>query len=881
MPKSVTLCSTLLMMACAASVSTPAVADAASRVDVPPGDLVIALRNLAKQSGAEFVYSADRLKGVKTPGVQGEYTTEEAVTRLLEGTKLKLTVHPTGALLISDVSAGSAGPVIGGNSFRLAQAVASPSSGSAQQLDTGSQDARGLRAEVEEVIVTATRRAESLQDVPLSIAVVRAEDIDRRGLVSAEDYLRGIPGVSQGNDYRGSAVIIRGLETSTSFQNFSSGPTVATYFGETPTTNSAGLNSNGSVDIKLVDIERVEVLRGPQGTAFGSASLGGAVRTIPVAPKLDRLEGKVAANYSVTAGEGSGNHMIQGVGNIPLIDDELALRAVAYRYEDSGYYKNTSASNSQFLADVAARDPTAVAFARNADEIGASVFTGGRVSALWQPTEDLKVSVSYLTQKTEIDGLPLSNIDSDDRYGQVGLELPPEHIVRGQRNGFSDSDLDLANAVVEYDLGWADLLGSYSYVKSGSRQARPYSMLVGTPFYATTLSQYASSDHEEQVGELRLATKLDGSWNFLIGVYGEKLEDSTVFPFVWAGDPAANFFGGGRYPGDQRDYLDERDLEQTAAFAEASWEFLPGLTLTGGARMYRYDRNVQVRSRGTLYGNQATNDHIDESDSTFRANLRYKPNESAMVYASWSEGFRLGKPQPGLPVSSCDLNGDGLIDGSTQTIAATRNVNSDTVESTEIGGKFSLFDRRLSITAALFRVEWDGMPFTTSAPLSPDGCGQTYIANAGAARSQGIESQATLQLTKALSIDVGGSYINAELTEAVPAQSLPSGTRLPGSPEWNANLGIQYGFDLGGHDAFLRADSIYIGSFSGSMPYALTTEAGGYLKVDLTTGIAIRNVNVSVFVRNLTDADDFSFRSSEASYTLRPRTIGLQVGYDF
>jgi iron complex outermembrane receptor protein len=137
---------------------------------------------------------------------------------------------------------------------------------------------------IEHIVVTARKRAERIEDVPVSIAVVTVDDIDRRGLVSSEDYLRGMPGVNQGRDHAGQTVVIRGIESSPSYQNWYSGTTVATYFGETPTTNSAGLSGGTNVDLKLVDIQRVEVLRGPQGTAIGSSSLGGAVRTIPIAP---------------------------------------------------------------------------------------------------------------------------------------------------------------------------------------------------------------------------------------------------------------------------------------------------------------------------------------------------------------------------------------------------------------------------------------------------------------------------------------------------------------------------------------------------------------------------------------------------------------------
>ena len=251
---------------------------------------------------------------------------------------------------------------------------------------------------LDEITVTATKRPERILDVPLSITALSAEDIERRGVVSSEDYLRGIPGVSQVRDGVGQTIIIRGIETTTSNQNYSSGTTVATYFGETPTTNTAGLGGGTNVDIKLVDIERVEVLRGPQGTAFGNSSLGGAVRTLPAGPRLDVLEGRVSANYSVTSGSGGGNNMVQGMANVPLIADRLAIRAVGYRFDDTGFYRGTAASDPDTLGLAALygiEDRLS-----NEDHIGDATSRGGRIAALFQATDDLKVTFSFLTQKS-------------------------------------------------------------------------------------------------------------------------------------------------------------------------------------------------------------------------------------------------------------------------------------------------------------------------------------------------------------------------------------------------------------------------------------------------------------------------------------------------
>jgi outer membrane receptor protein involved in Fe transport len=728
---------------------------------------------------------------------------------------------------------------------------------------------------LEEIIVTATKRAESIMDVPLSIAAVTAEDIDRRGLVSAEDCLRGIPGVNQTSDPVGSSIIIRGIETSPSYQNYSSGTTVATYFGETPTTNSAGLAANTTVDIKLVDIERVEVLRGPQGTAFGNSSLGGAVRTIPVAPQLGEWGGKVGVGYSSTANYGGDNQMVQGVLNVPVISDKLAIRAAAYQFEDSGIYRNNAGTDPDLQA--AAAQYGAEAYANNQDDIGASKFTGGRIAALFQPADDFKVTLSYLTQKTEVNGDALAN---SGIYDQAVFQVAPEHQLRGQKGSMSDTDIDLANVTLEYDFGWASLLGTYSHIKSGALNASSFSQ--SAPLWPLSYSQ--DGDHKEDSGEVRLTTQLDGAWNFMAGVYAEELDDDAFYDYRWHGtDLDASPFGAA-FVGD---YRDVRNLKQKAAFTEVTWNFLPKFTLTGGARYYDFSRHSQVVTTGPLFGEENSSFGADASGNTFRGNLSFKPNEDTLLYAAWSQGFRLGKPQPGLPPGLCDLNNDGLVDGTNVTIASTKILESDNVDNYEIGAKFKLLDNRLVLTADVFQIDWTGVPFRTAAPALPDGCGLTYNANAGAASSQGVEFQANFYVTPALRVDLGASTIDAALTKDAPQLDALDGDRLPGSPRTNGNLSVQYEFEILGSEAYVRADSIYVGSFFGDLQETPATEAGDYVKIDLSGRVTIKDFSVDLYVRNLTDLDDYAFRGTYDTgrpffgYRLRPRTMGLQVNYNF
>lgn len=749
--------------------------------------------------------------------------------------------------------------------------IATPSNAQ-NQSNTGT--ASPNRA-LEEIIVTASKRAESIQDVPISIAAITADEIDRRGLVSAEDYLRGIPGVNQTSDPVGSSIIIRGVETSPSYQNYSSGTTVATYFGETPTTNSAGLAANSTVDIKLVDIERVEVLRGPQGTAFGNSSLGGAVRIIPAAPKLGEFGGKIGIGYSSTAGYGSDNNMMEGVVNVPLIEDKLAIRATAYRFQDSGIYRNNASTDPMLQA--AAAEYGAEAFANDERDVGASKFTGGRVSALFQPIEDFKLTLSYLTQKTEVNGNALANSGTFD---QAVFQVAPEHVIRGERGAASDTDIDIGNLTLEYNFGWASLLATYSHIDSGALNNSSYSQ--ATPIWP--MSYVQDGTHKENSGEIRLTSQFDGAWNFLAGVYAEELDDDAMYDYRWVGtNPDTALFD--EFAGD---YHDARNLKQVAAFTEVSWEFLPKFTLTGGARYYDFSRRSLVETTGPMFGEESSALRAKASGSTFRGNLSYKPNDDTLLYASWSQGFRLGKPQPGLPSGLCDLNSDGLVDGTSNvTINSTGILESDKVDNYELGGKFQLFDDRLIISADVYLIDWTGVPFRVAAPQPPDGCGLTYNANAGGAVSKGFEFQANLYVTPALRVDFGASTIDAALSKDAPALDAFDGDRLPGSPKVNGNLAVQYEFDLLGYKAFVRADSIYVGRFYGDLQETRATEAGDYVKIDLSTRVTINDLNVDLYVRNLTDRDDYAFRGTYDAgrpyfgYRLRPRTVGLQVGYNF
>ena len=279
--------------------------------------------------------------------------------------------------------------------------------------------------------------------------------------------------------------------------------------------------------------------------------------------------------------------------------------------------------------------------------------------------------------------------------------------------------------------------------------------------------------------------------------------------------------------------------------------------------------------------------------SNFRGNLSFRPAEDKLIYLDYSEGFRLGNAQAGLAAGRCDANGDGIVDGTGgTTIASTRELDPDSLDSLELGTKLGFLDGRLVTSLSVFHIEWDGPPFRVIAPLPPAGCGLSYVANASKAESNGVEFQANFQITSAFRADIGASVLRAELTEDAPSVVVAGvgavdGDRLPGAPRFNSSLALQYEFTIRGLDAYVRADSIYVGEYYDTIKPLPNFKAGDYIKVDLATRMMVSEaLSVELYARNLTNSDDFTFRDVGDygpffGYRLRPRTIGLQIGYSF
>ena len=861
-------------------------------INVPQQNAADALNLLAEQTGITFLFPYNIAETQQANSVVGRFALKKALELLLQGSELSGGLTDSGVVIISHKDLSKNGKGMGMNSKKnlLAATVAffvgGGSSVGALGQEVEAYSGKGL----EEIIITASRRETNLNDTAISMAAIGGEEISQRNLTEMNDYLRTIPGINyidQGVGRNG--VIIRGLGIDPELEGFVSSPTVGHYFGETPI---AGLSSTGgTADIKMVDLERVEVLRGPQGTLFGSGALAGAIRNIPNAPNLSSIEGSIKVGYSNTSGEGDTNNKVEGVLNIPLIEDVLAVRAVAYRHDTSGFIKNIAGTQlanngivgSSFTASEAVATYGGSELYQNKDGIGDVVFEGGRVTFLWQPVEDFKASLMYMTQEVDQDGDPYVQLNTGG-YTQVSIQYGD--VLPGEEEGMSD-DISITNLVLEYDFGWASLLSTSAWLEQDYRRnVENSSFIGGSPF-----AQLQQVDSEIFTEEIRLVSRLDGSWQFIAGVYYED-RDLLVDQVSYAtGDLDLNFFGPSSPLGPTNPLLNDanikRPVEQLAFFGEISYDLTDELELTLGGRHYDYERSKEESNRG-IFGAEEddTSVEVNEDGTNLKVNLSYQPDDNTLVYLQWAEGFRLGDAAEVIVDSLCDVDDNNILDGTTTTISDS--FESDSLETIELGFKLSAIENRLQVNGAIYHTDWKDIPLRIFAGKLPSQTDQTCFSgltvNAGEARSQGMEIETTYQATEKFQLKIGGSYTNAELTSVISGIPFESGDRLPSSPEYNFNLGMYYDFELAERPSYISADYAYVGEFYNRAGEE-GEKGGGYGQVNVNAGIDWDAVSIELYIHNLTDADDIisvgTLYPDTRAYRLRPRTIGFNVGYHF
>lgn len=825
----------------------------------------LALTEFAEQADLTLVFPDDLVQEKQANELVGRYTLQEGAEILLSGTGLTPEFSNKVVLSIrtdEESASGEESMTVVKKAGLAAVLAAFFSAGVNAQENAGDN-----KPVLEEIVVTASKRAMNLQDVPASITAIGAEEMQKRGLVSMNDYLRTIPSVSYIERGAGqNAVVVRGISADPQQEGFNSGPTVGVYLGEMPLSS---IGVFGSVDIRLIDIERVEVLRGPQGTLYGSSALGGAVRYVPKSPDLSEVSGSLEAVYSQTGEEGGANSELSGVLNLPLIEDRLGVRGVVYRLDNSGYVNNIAGSDASRVAAATAYDATSLLV--DQQEVGSEVTLGGRISLYYQPSDNFSATLSYLNQDSEQSGSPYSQPDLG-KWTQS--EYQPGRPVLGKEQGLLDKT-EITSLNLTYQMAWGEILSSSTFMERRSETLRDLDFLFGVP-----TPQYDEWNTDAFVQEVRLTSLWEGPLQFVSGYYYEDFEvNQQEFVYFGGGDSQLNPYVVGEdilYDFNRTEFI-----EQHAVYGEIAYSFSEAFSLTLGGRAFQYDRRT-LQATGGFFGGAALDDpnisdlSSDDSGSNFKLNASYHVNDDALLYAQWSEGFRLGRPISPVPANICDLDNDGIFDGTSLPID-TSSTNPDTLQSYELGGKFSLSDGNVRINAAVFHNDWEGIPVNVLGT-----CQLSLLANAGVARTQGIEIESQFYLTPSLSLSAGFSFLNAELADDAPAVNGASGDRLPGSPETTFNLGVSYEFDISRYAAFVRSDYSYVGEFFSDFKESAPA-LGDYHQLNMRFGISLDKWRIEVFGTNLLNEDAMTWyrQSSFYAFRLRPRTLGLELGFNF
>ena len=841
--------------------------------DIPAQKVEDALSQLAQQTGHQLLFSYPLVDALDSSAVQGTHTVTRALQQLLQNTTLSGRLTERGVIIVTDArynsDKGRGNMMINTNKRKnlLATFIAMFATGATAQGVDSNQQAATQQNQIDEIIVTASKRGagQSIQDTAMAISALSGDTIEKRGLVGMDDYLRTLPGVSMQDRGAGqNSIVIRGIAANPQVET----QAVGVYFGETPITglgSNSSSGSSGNGDIKLVDIERIEVLRGPQGTLYGSGSMGGTVRVLPNKPNLEEIEGSVASRFSQTAEKGGDNTMLQGVLNIPLIEDTLAIRAVAYQFDNSGYIENVGSTYAPLVGAIAAGGGV-----DDRGDVGADKYTGLRLTTLWQPTDELSVTLGYIQQEIEQEGLPEVNLTLGD-FEQARLGVGSD----GSRSEFIGNDVDITNLIFEYDLGWGSVMSTSSWIDYDSLNNVDFTELLSLFGLSAPMDIRGTEDTEKFIEELRLTSQLDGSVQFLLGFYYEDEDYASAGPIMWSGVPTFSAF-------DTLQFV-TRSTTQKALFGELSYQMTDELTATLGARYFEYDQDSLTEGSGALIGAPVFDpkENSDNGDN-FKASLTYTPNEDILIYGQWAEGFRLGEPKKTTPVT-CDVDQDGNIDALGVPSRAT---SPDELESFELGIKTAFADNRIRLNAAIYRINWEGIPVSIATP-SP--CAVAFLFNAGKSKSEGIELELQAHVTESFRLDVSAAYGEATLTEDVPNVTGfgSAGDSLPGSSDYNISLAAEYSFSFAGFDSFVRGDYSYVGRFYNNFTES-GLASGDYGQLNLKLGTSFDQIDVDLFVNNVTNEDEFTWIESglggfgfSRAYRLRPRTMGLNLAYKF
>lgn len=786
------------------------------------------------------------------------------------------------------------------------------------------------------VVVTAQKRAENLQKVPISIDVLAQDQLEQLQVQSFQDYVKYLPSVTFQQGGGGIAtgpgfvsIYMRGVASGGNTNHSGSQPSVGVYLDDQPVTTI-----QGPLDIHMYDIARVEVLAGPQGTLYGASAEAGALRIITNKPDPSRF----AANYTITTSKvahGGFGETFEGMLNLP-INERAALRLVAWHEHDPGYIDNqagtrTFPSSGITISNADNCVPAAKlqCVGRASNGYNDATTSGARAALKVDLNDNWSISPTVMGQQSITHG----NFASDPAIGDLAVtHFYPERV---------DDRWWQAALTVQGKIGNFDLTYTYAHLRRDQEEQTDYS---DYSFWYDTLAAYGASLYDDSGAlinpsqhindrdhyfnnsqELRIVSPSDERLRLVAGAFEQNQKHDIMQDYLIDGLATSLAVTG--WPNTIWLTREMRYDSSKALFGELSYDLIPDvLTATVGARYYRTENHLSgfygfskgffsTSSYGEagcvspqpFFGAPCTvfDKRVKESGTLKKVNLTWNISPTAMVYLTRSEGFRPG-----------GVNRAGNIPP----------YKADFLTNLELGWKTTWFDNHLSFNGALFRENWNDFQFNI---LGPNGL--TIIENANSARIYGLESQLNWQATYHLNLSAGVAFYDAKLTanycgftdaagnvvtncpagtvnpqtgQPVSGPQAPSGTRLPITPRFKGNLIARYVFSLGDNDAFVQGALVHVGQRTTDLRLverSLFGNLGSYNSVDLSAGIQHNNWTFKIYLDNAFDERAALYKYSECGpdtcaahgvvpqypdgqvYTgfSQPRTIGVSFRQDF
>ncbi len=751
-----------------------------------------------------------------TEGLSGRYTVDEGLMRLLEGSNCRFRRVASDTVRILP--------------RERPELRAAPESPGAQPAPLPEPPPPSLV--VQEVVVSATKRAAEVDQLPYAISALGSEELQAAGAVDIDDVASQLASLSTTNLGPGrDKILLRGLSDGVFTGRTQS--TVGVYLDDVPITYNAP-----DPDLHIGDLDSLEVLRGPQGTLYGGGTMSGIYRIVPRRPELDQVSGSFRGGLAETQSGGLSDQ-VEGTINAPLIKDRVAIRAMAYQDVEGGYIDDINLRQNQ---------------------IDRSVRTGGRAYLRDEVDPSLTITLGGAYQQIH---------SNDTQYISPGLgRLHRANLVREA----SDNDFGHAEAVIEKIGGWGELRSTTSWVRHNFSSLSDASNAL--PLFSPTAAGVGSYDEPSKIDMLVedavWTSPSSGRLQWLAGLFGSMTQEQTN-AFVRAGIQTDS-------PG-QLLYQEHRTdhLSEAAVYGEATWSLTEALQATAGARAFldRVETNSDVNAPQTnasrLFHGATNGNGISP-----KLALSYRLPDRQLLYVSIEEGHRTGGFNTGGVIGAVFVT-------SPSALGLHRQFGADELWNYEVGAKLSFFGDRLRLRTAGFYSAWKNIQ-TDQFLIS----GLSYTANAGDGHNIGLETEAQVRLTSAWTLQAN-ALVNQPLLDK-PAPGFFAHVPLPGVPDVLAGARTEYRFPLPfGMQGLVSADARYVGRSQLTFNPFIVAPMGGYVLARLSAQVSYKRWRLAAFLSNPTDesgntfsyGNPFNFQQVREVTPQRPRSLRLLLSAEF